>query len=80
MRPGSGGPRYEGVQRADWPDDIFWKPDGVADSSLEPFRRWWPFGDHPGPFDRVMTEFTAAGLRMPWLACFGKSTRRSTRA
>ena len=28
----SGGPDYQGVQSLDWPDDVFWKPDGVAAS------------------------------------------------
>ncbi len=28
VRPGSGGPRYEGVQSLQWGDDSFWRPDG----------------------------------------------------
>src|SRR5262249_54470678 len=30
VRPGSGGPAYEGVQSLAWDDDIFWKPDGIG--------------------------------------------------
>src|SRR4029077_3238625 len=30
--PDSGARGYEGVQLVDWPDDIFWKPDGDASS------------------------------------------------
>ncbi len=71
VRPGSGGPRYEGVQALDWEDDIFWKPDGVGPSGPDVFRLWFGFPEHPGLFERVLTDFTATGLKVPWLACFG---------
>ena len=67
----SGGPGYQGVQSLDWPDDIFWKPDGVAASGPDLFRAAFGFPHHPGLLRRAMAEFTAPGLRMPWLSCFG---------
>ncbi len=71
VRPGSGGPEYEGVQALDWPDDIFWKPDGVAASGPDVFRAWFGFPEHPGLLQRALADFTATGLHVPWLACFG---------
>lgn len=71
VRPGSGGPGYAGVQSLDWPDDIFWKPDGEAASGPDFFRRHFGFPDHPGLLERALREFPASGLRMPWLSCFG---------
>jgi metallophosphoesterase (TIGR03767 family) len=65
--PGSGGRVYEGVQSPDWPDDVFWKPDGGRDV----FRERYGFPDHPGLLQRALADFQAAGLRLPWLACFG---------
>jgi metallophosphoesterase (TIGR03767 family) len=67
----SGGPEYEGVQSLDWPDDIFWKPDGVAASGPDLFRTAFGFPHRPGLIRRAMEQFTAPGLRMPWLSCFG---------
>ena len=69
--PDSGGPRYEGVQALDWPDDIFWKPDGVANGVPDVFRRELGFPDHPGLLARALREFQAGGLAIPWLSCFG---------
>jgi metallophosphoesterase (TIGR03767 family) len=69
--PGSGGPRYEGVQGLDWPDDIFWKPDGIAATGPDVFRRDFGFPDHPGLLARALREFRAGGLAIPWLSCFG---------
>jgi metallophosphoesterase (TIGR03767 family) len=69
--PGSGGARYEGVQALDWPDDIFWKPDGVAAGGPDVFRREFGFPDHPGLLARALREFQAGGLAIPWLSCFG---------
>ena len=67
----SGGPHYQGVQALDWPDDIFWKPDGVADSGPDLYRAAFGFPHWPGLLRRALEEFTAPGLRMPWLSCFG---------
>jgi metallophosphoesterase (TIGR03767 family) len=69
--PNSGGPGYAGVQSLDWPDDIFWKPDGVAASGPDFFRRAFGFPHHPGLLERAVREFSAVGLRVPWLSCFG---------
>ena len=69
--PGSGGTRYEGVQSMDWPDDIFWKPDGAGACGPDFFRREFGFPDHPGLLQRALRDFAAAGLQMPWLSCFG---------
>jgi metallophosphoesterase (TIGR03767 family) len=81
VRPGSGGPGYAGVQSPDWPDDIFWKPDGSGPGGTGPggtgpggddiFRREFGFPHHPGLLQRAMRDFTAAGLSVPWLSCFG---------
>jgi metallophosphoesterase (TIGR03767 family) len=69
--PGSGGSRYEGVQALDWPDDIFWKPDGEGRQGPDIYRREFGFPHHPGLLERALREFQAAGLAIPWLACFG---------
>jgi metallophosphoesterase (TIGR03767 family) len=71
VRPDSGGPGFEGVQSQDWPDDIFWKPDGAGRRGHDFFRREFGFPHHPGLLRRAMREFSAAGLRIPWLSCFG---------
>jgi metallophosphoesterase (TIGR03767 family) len=69
VHPDSGEPGYEGVQSVDWPDDIFWKPDGPADGDV--FRRDLGFPAAPGLLDRAMQSFEATGLRKPWLGCHG---------
>lgn len=69
--PGSGGPRYEGVQSLDWPDDVFWKPDGATADGPDIFRREFGFPHHPGLLQLALREFRADGLAMPWLSCFG---------
>jgi metallophosphoesterase (TIGR03767 family) len=69
VRPGSGAPGYAGVQSLDWPDDVFWRPDGAEGDDL--FRREFGFPRHPGLLQRAMLEFPAKGLGMPWLSCFG---------
>jgi metallophosphoesterase (TIGR03767 family) len=71
VRPGSGGPGYVGVQSPDWPDDFFWKPDGDGGHGEDVFRREFGFPHHPGLLERAMEEFSAGGLRLPWLSCFG---------
>jgi metallophosphoesterase (TIGR03767 family) len=69
--PNSGGPCYEGVQALDWPDDIFWKPDGAGPGGSDVFRREFGFPHHPGLLPRALREFQADGLAIPWLSCFG---------
>jgi metallophosphoesterase (TIGR03767 family) len=83
VRPDSGGPGYEGVQSPDWPDDIFWRPDGTGAGTAtngtgangtggdDIFRREFGFPHHPGLLQRALREFSATGLRVPWLSCFG---------
>jgi metallophosphoesterase (TIGR03767 family) len=71
VRPGSGGPGYVGVQSPDWPDDFFWKPDGAGANGDDIFRREFGFPHHPGLLERALVEFSATGLRIPWLSCFG---------
>ena len=71
VRPESGGPGYQGVQSPDWPDDIFWKPDGPGPDGDDIFRREFGFPYHPGLLRQAMREFSATGLRVPWLSCFG---------
>ena len=69
--PNSGGPGYQGVQALDWPDDIFWKPDGAGPGGPDLFRREFGFPHHPGLLPRALREFQADGLAIPWLSCFG---------
>ena len=71
VRPDSGGPGYEGVQAQDWPDDIFWRPDGPGLNGHDIFRSEFGFPHHPGLLQRALREFSATGLRIPWLSCFG---------
>jgi metallophosphoesterase (TIGR03767 family) len=71
VRQNSGSSRYEGVQALDWPDDIFWKPDGIGAAGPDVFRTSYGFPHHPGLLERALSEFSAAGLRVPWLSCFG---------
>jgi metallophosphoesterase (TIGR03767 family) len=71
VTPGSGGPGYAGVQALDWPDDIFWKPDGIGPGGPDFFRREFGFPHHPGLLDLALRSFPATGLHVPWLSCFG---------
>ena len=69
VKPDSAEPGYEGVQAVEWPDDIFWKPDGQQDGDV--FRRDLGFPAAPGLLDEAMQQFEATGLRKPWLGCHG---------
>ena len=69
VHPDSGAPGYEGVQRADWPDEIFWKPDGTPDGDA--FQRDLGFPRRPGLLDEAMQAHVSEGLRVPWLRCYG---------
>jgi metallophosphoesterase (TIGR03767 family) len=82
VRLASGGSRYQGVQGTDWPDDVFWRPDGDGPGPLagdgtpgapgpDLFRTGYGFGLHPGLLERALADFAAGGLRLPWLACYG---------
>ena len=71
VRPNSGAPGYQGVQALEWPDDIFWKPDGVAATGPDLFRAAFGFPHWPGLLDRALAEFSVPGLDVPWLSCFG---------
>ncbi len=71
VRPGSGRPGYRGVQQVSWPDDVFWRPDGPGPDGADLFRTGYGFPHRPGLLRRAMQEFTAGGLSLPWLACYG---------
>ncbi|MBA2573882.1 MAG: TIGR03767 family metallophosphoesterase [Nocardioidaceae bacterium] len=71
VRPGSGGPRYEGVQSLQWGDDSFWRPDGDGMDDSDWYQRRYGFPHLPGLMDRALSAFHSQGLRLPWLACFG---------
>ena len=67
----SGGPGYEGVQSLDWPGDVFWRPDGAGPDGPDMFRREFGYPHYPGLLERALRAFTASGLPLPWLSCFG---------
>ena len=71
VSPDSGGPDYEGVQALDWPGEVFWRPDGPGRHGPDLFRLEFGFPHHPGLLRRALREFTADGLGLPWLSCFG---------
>jgi metallophosphoesterase (TIGR03767 family) len=71
VRQDSGGPGYLGVQSPDWPDDFFWKPDGAGGGGDDFFRREFGFPHCPGLLQRALQDFSATGLRYPWLSCYG---------
>ncbi len=59
---------YQGVQRSDWPDQVFWHPDSEG---TDLFRAGFGYPHLPGVLDRAMVAFSAPGLDLPWLACHG---------
>jgi len=69
VRPDSGAPGYDGVQRGDWDSDLFWKPDGPPDGDL--FQSAFGFPRHPGLLEKAMRPFEAEGLGVSWLGCHG---------
>ncbi len=70
VKPGSGGPKFEGAQAVGWPDDVAWKPDGVADRPDRfTFERGFPH--LPGLLERATRSFQAHGLAMPWIGGYG---------
>ncbi|MCX5208354.1 TIGR03767 family metallophosphoesterase [Kitasatospora sp. NBC_00240] len=71
VRPDSGGPGYQGVQSRDWPDRIYWQPEGDGTHGPDLWCEWYGFPHHPGLLRAATAEFDAPGLELPWLACFG---------
>jgi metallophosphoesterase (TIGR03767 family) len=69
VQTNSGGSAYEGVQSPDWPDDFFWKPDGLPDGDT--YQKALGFPPMPGLIDRALQPFQAAGLSLPWIGCHG---------
>lgn len=69
VRSDSGSPGYDGVQRADWAADIFWKPDGPPDGDR--FQAELGFPRHPGLLEQAVRPFPSDGLRVPWLSSYG---------
>jgi metallophosphoesterase (TIGR03767 family) len=71
VRPGSGGPRYEGVQSPSWGDEGYWTPDGDGTSGSDWYQSGLGFPRLPGVLERALADFRSPGLRLPWLACYG---------
>jgi metallophosphoesterase (TIGR03767 family) len=69
VRPDSGAPGYEGVQAAEWPGDICWKPEGPGDGDV--FQRDLGFPRAPGLLERAMQPLEATGMKRRWLGCYG---------
>ncbi|MHB1986491.1 MAG: TIGR03767 family metallophosphoesterase [Acidimicrobiales bacterium] len=58
---------YRGVQAAEWPNELFWHPEGGPD-------RWKTrhgFPTLPGLVERAIRPFVAGGLSVPWVSCYG---------
>lgn len=73
VRPDSGDPgRYEGVMDGADTDERFWHPE--SDRSDLPRSRYG-LPSVPGLLAASRAPFTAAGLRMPWLAVHGNHDR-----
>jgi metallophosphoesterase (TIGR03767 family) len=69
VQPSSGSSAYEGVQSSDWPDDLFWKPDGSQEE--DQYRKSLGFPHMPGLIERALLPFHAEGLTLPWIGCHG---------
>jgi metallophosphoesterase (TIGR03767 family) len=69
VRPDTGAAGYDGVQRSDWPADIYWKPEGGAGADL--FQRGLGFPVRPGLLEEAMRPFESEGFRIPWIGCYG---------
>ena len=69
VQPNSGGRAYEGVQSTGWPDDFFWKPDGLQEEDL--YQKALGFPQIPGLLERALHPFQAEGFNLPWIGCHG---------
>ena len=69
VSPDTGAAGYDGVQCAEWPDDMYWKPDGPPDGDI--FQRALGYPSHPGLLADAVVPFQSEGLRIPWLGCYG---------
>jgi metallophosphoesterase (TIGR03767 family) len=69
VRPDTGASGYNGVQRVEWPGEIYWKPDGLPAGDI--FQSALGFPSHPGLLDEAMQPLQSEGLRLPWLGCYG---------
>jgi metallophosphoesterase (TIGR03767 family) len=64
----SGGPDYEGVQKAEWADPEYWHPDeGIADK----YKQQWGYPEYPGLLEEALVPVGATGIGLPWLQTFG---------
>jgi metallophosphoesterase (TIGR03767 family) len=66
--------RWEGVHDADFAsyDIHYWHPDGTPSGREDDqARALYGFPTVPGLLDRARAQFSAAGLKMPWLTAYG---------
>ena len=66
--------RYEGVADDNNPyyDPAYWHPHGTPLFKTDDiYRKRYGFPKVPGLLDKARSEFTAAGLSMPWYSAFG---------
>jgi len=73
VRPDSGDvTKWEGVADLVHYDVHYWHPDGTpAGQADDQPRARWGFPATPGLLDAARAELPAAGLTMPWYACYG---------
>jgi metallophosphoesterase (TIGR03767 family) len=69
VRPDTGAAGYDGVQRTDWPGDIYWRPDGATEDDM--FQRSLGFPARRGLLEEAMKPFESEGFRIPWIGCYG---------
>lgn len=65
VRTNSGGPSYEGVQNGRYP--WAWAPEAGA----HVWNVRYGFPEVPGLISAALGDFTAEGLKVPWLTCYG---------
>ena len=73
VRPDSGDvTKWEGVADLVHYDVHYWHPDGTPPGQADDqARATWGFPTAPGLLDAARAEVPAAGLTMPWYACYG---------